>query len=332
MNIIAEAGQCPGDSVEAAIDYAHQAHHAGATHIKFQLLRPETIAAATAPKYWVDDLGTESQREAFALAGTIDYGAWSEVKSACDEFGIEFLATPFDLEAVEALEDIGVSAYKIASGDLTYRWLIEQVAETHKPVFLSTGAAWESEILAGLGWCGDSDVTLLACTLAYPTMDGDANLARIAELLRRFGGQVGYSDHTIGVEAALGAAVLGATTLEKHFTLNPHAENAADHKMAVTPYRLSQYVALAKMGEKLRGDPRLAPCEAEMPARENARRSAFCKRDVCSGEYIREADVAYLRPDGPCPASHPEMLVGRRAKVDIQVGEKLSHELFDPLR
>ena len=125
MRVIAEAGQTMLASVPVAIDQAYRAAHAGAWGYKTQLLKPGAIASPDAPKYWTHGPG-DNQREAFTRAGLLDYGAWREVKWACDDFGIEFLATPFDLDALDALEEIGVNVYKIASGDITFRPLLEK--------------------------------------------------------------------------------------------------------------------------------------------------------------------------------------------------------------
>jgi sialic acid synthase SpsE len=284
--------------VDLAIHMAAAAKDAGAWGFKVQLLTPELIAAAGAPKYWSDQLPSRDQREAFTLAGLVDYGAWREVKEACDSIGIVFFATPFDLAAVDALYDMGVQHFKIASGDLTYRALIESCHATGGEVILSTGAAYKIEIIRALRWAPQA--TLLACTLSYPTPIAAAHLARIESLRRGWPGKrVGYSDHTSHNGTALAAAALGAELLEVHYTHDRRSGDVPDHAMAVDPDGLADYVAHATLGALLRGSRDLSPCSFEDRARKGARRSAHAARDLKPGEVLTAADVVWVRPDGP---------------------------------
>lgn len=311
-------------SVETAILQAKQARLAGAWGYKTQLLKPEKIARAGATKYWTDDFHTADQREAFTKAGLIDYGAWAAVKAWCDDIGIEFLATPFDFEAVDALEGIGVRYYKIASGDIIHQPLIEYVARTGKHIFLSTGAAYESEVWRALDWVGDCEATVLACTLAYPTPPEAAHLSRILSLHRAFPGrEIGYSDHTSMPETALAAAALGATTLEVHYTLDNDAPDVPDHKIAVNPKRLAAYVQAAELGATLRGDPVLRPVESERPARIGARRSLCAVRDLPRGHVLTDDDLIALRPGDGIPAFLMSEVVGKRLTAARAEGEPI---------
>lgn len=323
IRVVAEAGQCNQGSIDLAIKMSHWAHEAGAWAIKFQLLRPETIATEQASKYWADTLGTDTQREAFTRAGLVDYGAWREVKWACDDIGLVWFATPFDLHAVDVLEDLNVECYKVASGDITYRPLLERIAETGKPVFVSTGASSSGEIKDALNWLDGCPVTLLACTLAYPTPSCAANLARI-ETLKRYGCPVGYSDHTTGTETATAAAAMGATVLEKHFTHDRTADDVPDHAMALDPPALAEYVQRAELGARLRGSGELGVDVSEEAAWVGARRSIVAARDLWPLQQIKAEDLAYLRPGGGIsPARYREVL-GRHADRRISPGENIS--------
>ena len=283
-------------SVELAIRMAHDAHQAGAYGFKTQLLKPDTIAAPGAPLYWDDRFGTKNQREAFRLAGLVDYGAWSAVKEACDDIGIVFFATPFDLEAVEVLHGMGVQHYKVASGDLTYRDLIRACYATGGEVILSTGAAYEQEIVRALEWAPDA--TLLACTLSYPTPYHAAHLARITAL-QKLTPSVGYSDHTSWKYTALAAAALGAEMLEVHYTHDRTADDVPDHAMALDPAGLSEYCTAAWAGHILRGHGTLAPCQEELRARDGARRSAHAAFSFPAGHVLTPEDYLWVRPNGP---------------------------------
>lgn len=324
MRVVAEGGQCHGGSVQTAIDMCWHARHAGATAIKFQHLTPETIARADAPKYWTDDFGTTNQRDAFRRAGLIDEHGWQEVAAAAADFGIEFVSTPFDLEAVDELERLGVQRYKIASGDITYQQLVQRVAQTRKPVSLSTGAATLPEIWRAFGWLADCpEVTLLACTLSYPTAAQDAHLGRIETLRKRCGDPVGYSDHTSMCSTALAAAALGATALEVHYTLDRAGPDVPDHAMAVNPSQLQAYVTAAELGEKLRGSVDVEPCEAEQAARIGARRSVCAARDLAEGHLLSVEDFVFLRPGDGWPPFHVKELVGKRLDHPVAAGEAI---------
>lgn len=320
VKVCAEAGQCHMGSVDTAITMARAARQAGASMFKVQLLTPHKIATADAGLYWKDDLGNRNQREAFTRAGLIDYGAWGAVKEACDGIGIEFLATPFDLDAIEALEAIGVSTYKVASGDITYRLLLETLNETGKSVVLSTGASEGKDVILALDWLADCQVTLLACTLSYPTPNHAAHLARI-QTLRRYSDSVGYSDHTESVVTGLAAAALGAELLEKHFTLDNHGPDVPDHKMALEPAALAEYVRWAEVGAALRGSGDLCVSPEERDARHGARRGVYARRPIGPLQEVVLEDLAFLRPaNGISPADYPH-LVGAICTQDLEPGD-----------
>lgn len=309
-------------SVDRAISMAQAAARAGCAGYKVQLLDPEKIAAPTAPLYWSDDFGTHTQRAAFTKAGLIDYSAWGDVKAACDDFGITFFATPFDLPAVDALENLGVELYKVASGDITYTPLLQRIAETKKPVILSTGASELGEVWDALGWLEPCEVIPLACNLAYPTGPGDANLARIATLKVLYG-LAGYSDHTTGVLTALGAAALGACVLEKHYTWDRTAPDVADHAMALDPDGMKRYVEAANLGVELRGSGELCANPSERAAHHGARRSVCAARDLRAMTALAAEDLICLRPGGGIPPSMLPKLVGRVLLNDLVAGEML---------
>jgi len=326
--VIAEAGQCNQGSINKAIEMAQYAADAGAWGFKTQLLKPETIARPDAPKYWDDNFGTANQREAFTKAGLVDYGRWAEVKAACDDFGIRFLATPFDLEAVDALVGMGCDTIKIASGDITYKQLLRHVREAGVNVLLSTGAASLTEIVRAVDlWLDAPKVTILACTLSYPTPADAAHLARISSLRDEFpGNKLGYSDHTSLPETAMCAAALGAEVLEVHYTLDRNGSDVPDHAMAVDPPMLAAYVQAAMFGARLRGNGRLMPVAAEMPARNGARRSAVANRDLFPGMWMSEDYCDFLRPGDGLPPGYN--FAARRLAVPVAKGTVLQEHHF----
>lgn len=323
IQTVAEFGQsCRGD-LTTAIRQADMAKTAGCTHAKWQIFDAHRIAGPHAERYWDEKLGGQpTQLETFHLNGMLHPEGWRQLKTHCDQIGIGFLATPFDLEAVDLLEQLDVSAYKIASGDITYTPLLQKVAATGKPVFLSTGASYGDEIRRALDWLDRCDVTLLACSLTYPCPDSDANLARIQSLADLWAGPVGYSDHTLGVDTALAAVAAGATVLEKHCTLGT-GFGVPDDRMALGPAELAAYVEMARLGVRLRGSAELVPVESEMAARHGARRSLHAARDIRAGERFGPDDFVCLRPAGPFEPADVDHLVGRTARCGIVSGEQI---------
>ena len=214
-----------------------------------------------------------------------------------------------------------MNGYKIASGDITFRPLLEKVNETRKPVLLSTGASNQADIIDALGWLYDCQVTLLACTLSYPTPNHAAHLARI-NTLRRYSDKVGYSDHTTGIMTALAAAAMGAEVLEKHYTLDNEGPDVPDHKMALEPSALAEYVRLAEIGAALRGSSELVAAPEEARARHGARRGVYASRDIPEGHRIEFGDLAFLRPANAMSPSDYLLLVGSRSP-GFRAGESL---------
>lgn len=322
VDVIAEWGQSNRGDLATAIRQADVAKWAGCTWAKWQMFDAHRIAGPDAKRYWDERLGgSESQLETFHLGGMLAPEGWRALKAHCDTIGLGFLATPFDLEAVDLLEDLGVSAYKIASGDITYKQLLQKVAATGKPVFLSTGAAFMDEIGQAVRWLHPCEITFLACSLTYPCPDGDANLGRIGTLAARYE-RVGYSDHTLGTSTALAAAAAGATVLEKHATLG--GDNVPDDRMALGPDQLAEYVWLAQTGAKFRGDGLVAPMDSELAARTGARRSLHAARTIEAGARFRPGDFVCLRPAGPFAPVDEGALLGRQAGRRIVSGSQIA--------
>lgn len=305
MRVIAEWGQTFRGSVEMACRQASIAARAGCWASKWQMLTPGALAAADAPAYWEHAALGEQQRDTFTHNKPLAYDAWAPIVEHCAAEGIVFLSSAFDLRAVEALYELKVPAVKIASGDITYRTLLEHVGATDMAVFLSTGAANGAEIERALGWLGaDTRVTLMACDLVYPCWDEAANLARITWLVDKFVDahderiDVGYSDHTIGTSAALAGGALDAAALEKHVTLNPMG-GTPDDEMGLPWEDLAEYVAMAHLGVELRGEYGPGPSPREAPALVGARRSWHATVDLERGDRIDGGRVAALRPCFP---------------------------------
>jgi len=330
--VIAEAGANHNNSVERAIEMARAAAAAGAWAIKFQLYKADSISVPDSPKYWEDPFGTDTQHEAFMVSDRLPYDAYGEIAAACRELGILFFATPFDLDAVAALEAIQTPVYKIASGDITHRGLIEAVAATGRPVLLATGASTAEEVHRAVEWSGlgPDRLCLLACTLTYPTPDDDGHFARITSFRREFAPYlIGFSDHTRGAAGAWMTAALGGVCIEKHYTLDQALPDVPDHAFSVEPDKLAEMVAACDRAATLRGEEWIGVRDSERPARVGARRSLVLERDVDAGVALTADDLGVKRPGtGIAPAELGSML-GRTLRARRPRGTVLSEHDLD---
>lgn len=330
IEFVAEWGQV--SDVDTAIRQARATAEIGGQVAKWQIFDPAKLAGPDAPRYWSKSLGGESdQRKMFDQLGCLTERQWRKVARECASLGVKFMATPFDLEAVDLLERLDVTAYKVASGDLTYKPLIEKVAATKKKVYLSTGAASPEEIFDATRWLEGSDVVVMACDLVYPCAPQDssidAQMAQLRQMERRYADVpvwpvvgLGYSDHTQEVITGAVAVALGARTLEKHVTLDKE-RGTPDDLMALTLTEAEAYIRAAtdaaEILEPMRGDP-------QAPARYGARRSAHATRDLPGNYTLKDSDVAWLRPcpDGAIPPSHE--ITGKRILRSIKAGHRIN--------
>ena len=329
--VIAEAGANHNNSVPRAIEMVQKAAAAGAWAVKFQLYKAGSLASRRSPKYWDDNFGTTTQYEAFRLSDHLEYSDYAEVRAACRDLGIVFFATPFDADAVSSLEDMDTPIYKVASGDITHRQLLQTIAATGKPVLLSTGASTPAEISQAIEWLGSDPekLVILACTLTYPTPDPDGNFARISRFRQEFAPfLIGMSDHTLGVAGGLMTAALGGVCIEKHYTIDKTLGDVPDHAMSVDHRELEDLVAACARGAVLRGDESIGVRESEIPARDNARRSLVAARGIGKGEVVGFFDFSAKRPGSGLVPTGVDRLVGGRALRDIEEDELVSIEDF----
>ena len=323
MEVIAEFGQSHRGDLSIAMAQARAAAQAGVTAAKWQIFDPARLAAPSARRYWDAGLGgSESQRETFETNGMLSYGEWHELASECHRVGVEFLATPFDLEAVELIASLEVVRVKLASADITYLPLLDAIRDMGRAVVASVGAADDREIEIMLERLAPRPVTLLACTLSYPCPADRAGLARINELAATFDVPVGYSDHTLLVETALGAAAAGAVVLERHVSLG--ASHVPDDQMALPIADLARYRELGELGEKLRARSRHAMGALERRAHAQARRGIYAARAIPAGKTIEPDDIIGLRPaEGAIGVECWDEVLGERAAIDHAEGAVL---------
>lgn len=328
VTLIAEWGQSHLGRLDLALRQVAITKAAGWDVYKTQLFDPDLLCGPTAKRYWHEGLGgSASQRETFVDNGFLSLEDLLVVKATCDAEGVVFCATPFDLPSVDLLEDLEVKLVKVASADLTFHHLLRRVAKMHVPIVLSTGAAKLSEVVRAvdvLEQAGVADLTLLSCTLSYPTTPSQAHLRRMGTLAK-LGHRVGYSDHTTITATACAATALGAAVLEKHCTLGTVGSPCPDDSMAIGPEGMAEYLDLAIYGAAMRGDKAFYPRSSELAARDQARRSAHAAYDIAAGEALDPVDLIWKRPavGGYTPDQEDE-LVGRRLKHPVTAGEQIT--------
>ena len=293
--LVAEIGGCNGD-LQYALDAVDAFADAGVWAIKGQLYRADTLVTKDAKPYGTNLQEPATQYEAFSHV--LGYDEWGEVKRRCDELGVVFFGSVFDRRAVDTALDQGWEYIKIASADITHRALLEIVAQSLWQVFLSTGAATESEITRAADLFYPDMLHILACTLAYPCPLDEAHVDRIDTLKQTYR-SVGYSDHTRGIAAADYAYRIGADFVEKHVTLTPGL--GGDHDFAITPDQVKTLVAgdvytSVVTDSLVAGDHRLYPRDVEQAARYGARRSPYMLEDVEAGGRVDDSNTVMLRP------------------------------------
>ena len=323
--VIAEAGMNHDGSLGNAMRMAEVAAECGADAVKFQLhdAAAETTRDAPAPAYFQH----ETRWEYFERTAFTDE-QWAALKRACEGAGIDFLCSVFSLEAVERLEGLGVDRYKIGSGEVTNLDLIRRVAATGKPVLLTSGmSSWE-ELDRAVEAAGD-DVTVLQCTSEYPTRPERVGLNVLAELRQRYGKPVGLSDHSLGNYAAFAAVALGATVIEKHFTLSSDLYGP-DAAMSMEPDELEDLVDGIRDIEAMLASP-VDKDDLGEDIREMKRvfeKSVVTTREIPAGAEISREMVAAKKPGTGIPARHLVDVVGRKARVDIAADSVVTEEML----
>jgi N-acetylneuraminate synthase len=307
----------------------NRAAEAGADVVKFQTFVTERSITRTAPKAAYQEAATGREESQFDMVRRLELSAADHeaIVAACEQAGIEFLSTAFDPESFDLLVDLGIRRVKVASGELTNLPLLRHVARLGLPMLLSTGMADLGEIEAairaveGAGTPRDQ-LTLLHCTTEYPAPVDEVNLRAIATLRSAFGVPVGYSDHTTGIDVAIAAAALGATVIEKHFTLD-RSQAGPDHQASLEPAELAELVAAIRRVERALGDGRKQPGPREVANRAIARKSIVAARPIAAGETFTAENLATKRPGtGLSPMAWDE-IVGRTATREYAADEMI---------
>ena len=317
--IIAEAGSNHNRDLKLAFQLIDIAVEANADAVKFHTFTAETIASdANTDLSRIDFAGAKSL---FELYKNLELPReWQkELFSYAKEKGITFLSTPFDEKAVDELFQIGVEAFKIASFEITHFPLLRHVAQTNKPVLLSTGMALIGEIeeaMAVLNDAGCDRIGLFHCGIGYPMNPEEVNLRAIDTIKQAFQCPVGYSDHTLGVEIPFAAVARGASMIEKHFTVGRELPGP-DHGFALESKDLMAMVSGIRIVEKALGSYLKGPAESELLHKKRGRRSLYAKKAIPKGTVITEDMVSVLRPGAGLHPRNMVTIIGRRVVHDI---------------
>ena len=325
--IIAELSANHGQSLERAFEIVHAAKDAGADAIKLQTYTPDTLTIdCRRPEFMVGKGTLWEGKNLYDLYAEA-YTPWEwqpELKKEAERLGLHCFSTPFDDSAVEFLEKMEVPAHKIASFELVDTELLKKVAATSKPVIMSTGMASFEEIAEAVqtirnGGC--TQLALLKCTSAYPSLPEEMNLRTIAHMAESFGVPIGLSDHTLGVAVPVAAVALGACIIEKHLTLR-RSDGGPDGAFSLEPEEFRAMVEAVRVAEDALGKVNYEMSDKERGSR-IFRRSLFVVKDVRAGENFTRENVRSIRPGHGLAVKELNRVVGQKAACDLQGGTPL---------
>ncbi|MDH3975343.1 MAG: N-acetylneuraminate synthase family protein [Deltaproteobacteria bacterium] len=287
--------------VDAARKMISACKKVGVNRVKFQTYKADKLAADNSPSYWdTSEETTTSQKELFSKFDKLTKKEYLEIVSYCNDIGVEFMSTPFDLESAEFIDTL-VSVHKIASADITNFPLLDKIASFKKPIILSTGASTYEEVSEAVKFLEDrgcDNLSLLHCVLSYPTAEADANLWKIKALKEKFPHcKVGLSDHTkYSLDVLTTAWLLGAEIIEKHYTIDKKLQGN-DHYHAADPEDFMQFLNKVEQLIEINGEEENSwVFDCERAAVTNARRGCYLDRSINKGDTLKYEDILFLRP------------------------------------
>lgn len=325
--IIAEAGVNHNGNFENAKKMVDCAVDAGADAIKFQTFKAGNLVCKNAQKAEYQKRTTEAGESQLEMLKKLELTTeeHEELKQYCTKKNILFLSTPFDLDSLWYLNEIGMEMIKIPSGEITNYPYLRAVGKLQKPIVMSTGMSTMEEVEAAIEVLrenGAEEITVLHCNTEYPTPYSDVNLRAMLTLKNKLHIEVGYSDHTLGIEIPIAAVAMGATVIEKHFTLDRSMEGP-DHKASLEPYELKRMVQSIRNVEQALGTGIKEPTDSECKNIWVARKSIVARKHIMAGEMFTEENITTKRPgDGMSPMQWNEVL-GKYACKDFEADEKI---------
>jgi len=321
--IIAEAGVNHNGSFEIAKKMIEKAYAAGVDAIKFQTFKADLTINKSAKKALYQLESTDNSESQYEMAKKLElsYDSFKKLNDYCKNVGIEFLSTPFDLPSIDFLNSLRMRVFKIASGEITNLLLLRKIGTLNKEVILSTGMSEMNEIESAINVLLNAGtlkekITILHCNTEYPTPFCDVNLNAMITIKKKWDINIGYSDHTLGLEIPIAAVALGATVIEKHFTLNKTMEGP-DHKASLEPNELKQMVQSIRNIELALGDGLKKPSPSELKNISVARKSIHAACFIKNGSLFTNDNLIIKRPGtGISPMLWDEVL-GQKAIRDF---------------
>jgi N,N'-diacetyllegionaminate synthase len=304
--IIAEAGDNHNGNFELALKLVDVAVESGADCVKFQTFITEEVISKKAEKadYQKESTGANESQYEMVKKLELSFEQFRQIEAYCAKKGIIFLSTAFDLKSIDFLSTLNMPFWKIPSGEITNLPYLIKTAQTNKDIVLSTGISTIDEIKSAVDVLtnnGAGRITLLHCNTEYPTPMEDVNLRAMGSLHKVFNFDVGYSDHTLGIEVPVAAVALGAKVIEKHFTLDKNMEGP-DHQASLEPHELKNMVERIRNIEKALGSELKTPSPSELKNINIARKSIVARRKIAKGEIFTVDNLAVKRPgDGINP-------------------------------
>jgi N,N'-diacetyllegionaminate synthase len=327
--IIAEAGVNHNGDLDTALRLIDVAAKAGADLVKFQTFKADRLVSAHAPKAEYQTCTTDAGESQHTMIRRLelDRGMHQSLIDRCLSRNISFFSTGFDVESIDLLAELGLDRFKIPSGEITNLPYLRHVGRYAKPVILSTGMANMGEVEAALAVLEEAgtpreQITLLHCSSAYPTPMSDVNLRAMISMRDAFGVAVGYSDHTPGIEVPIAAVALGATVIEKHFTLDRNLPGP-DHRASLEPDELNAMVRAIRNIEHALGDGIKRARVREAKNIPVARKSIVAARAIPAGEVFSETNLTVKRPGTGISPMRWDELLGRRAPRDFAPDEMI---------
>lgn len=322
--VIAEAGVNHNGSTDRALALVEAAADAGADAVKFQTFQAGKVVARFAQKAEYQKRATAGGETQYEMLKMLELSREAHVAlmKRCGELGIKFLSTAFDPDGVRFLDSLGLPLVKVPSGEITDLPYLRAVNDCRKPVLLSTGMSTCDEVADALAVIADCPVTLLHCTTEYPCPADAVNLRAMLTMRDRFGLPVGYSDHTVGTEIPIAAVALGATVIEKHFTLD-RGLPGPDHRASLEPTELKAMVSAIRKVEVALGDGIKVPAPVEVKNIFAARKSIVAARDIRKGERLTAEALAAKRPGNGISPMRWDEVVGTVAARDYKEDEPI---------
>lgn len=320
--IIAEAGVNHNGSLKIAKQMIDVAKNTGADAIKFQTFNAHKLVTKTAVKAAYQKNSTAKSESQYSMLQKLELSMRDHriIKKHCEERRIHFISSAFDEQSVDMLDKLGVSLFKIPSGEITNIPYLKHIAMKGKPLIISTGMSTLAEVettVETIYSAGNKNITLLHCVTEYPAPYNEINLQAMLTLKEAFQVPVGYSDHTPGIEVAIAAVALGAVVIEKHFTLSKDMEGP-DHKASLEPHEFTDLVNSIRNVERALGNGRKVPAPCEIKNMYVARKSVVSVKEIKKGEPLSRKNITIKRPGNGIQPGDLDKILGRTVKATVQ--------------